>query len=227
MNATGPSESVSPLFGAARPDTHEGASACLADSAGAPAAGGPNSGSVGIELGGRAAKRDPTPAGVTAPGAAAGECAVVAACQPPAGDGFHPVNRPRGYLSHPSGVECIDILEWLGGNLAQALQYVWRHLHKGRPDEDLEKAEWYIRREIKRRALLEGLYLPVTDPGLWERWQLVIRTERCARAAVVYRALMLAHFGPVYETSELDVALTQLGHMRAALPFKQFSVSHV
>lgn len=61
------------------------------------------------------------------------------------------VNHPSHYTEHPSGVECIDIAEHFNFNLGNALKYIWRSGKKGNPLEDLEKAAWYIRREIERR----------------------------------------------------------------------------
>jgi hypothetical protein len=61
------------------------------------------------------------------------------------------VNHPKHYTSHPSGVECIDIVEHLGYNLGNAVAYLWRcGLKHPDPDEDLRKAIWFIERERKR-----------------------------------------------------------------------------
>lgn len=63
------------------------------------------------------------------------------------------VNHPPHYTSHPSGVECIQITEHMGFNLGNALKYIWRADLKGSAVEDLEKAVFYINRElVKRRA---------------------------------------------------------------------------
>lgn len=64
-----------------------------------------------------------------------------------------PVNRPKHYTSHPSGVECIDIAEHYGFSLGNALKYIWRAgLKDGESAvQDLEKARWYLDREIWRR----------------------------------------------------------------------------
>jgi hypothetical protein len=63
------------------------------------------------------------------------------------------VNHPPHYTSHPSGVECIQITEHMGFNLGNALKYIWRADLKGNVVEDLEKAVFYINRElVKRRA---------------------------------------------------------------------------
>jgi hypothetical protein len=61
------------------------------------------------------------------------------------------VNNPRHYTSHPSGVDCIQITEHMGFCLGNAMKYIWRADLKGDAIEDLEKAVWYIRREIERR----------------------------------------------------------------------------
>lgn len=65
------------------------------------------------------------------------------------------VNSPDHYTWHPSGVECIAIAEAFNLNVGAALQYLWRHEHKGNPIEDLEKARWHIDREIARRRKSE------------------------------------------------------------------------
>ena len=62
-----------------------------------------------------------------------------------------PVNRPAHYTSHPSGVECITVAEHFGFNLGNVLKYIWRAEEKGAPLQDLEKAAWYLNREIERR----------------------------------------------------------------------------
>jgi hypothetical protein len=66
-----------------------------------------------------------------------------------------PVARPRHYTSHPSGIECIQIAEHLNFCLGNAVKYIWRAGEKEGADdvEDLEKAQWYLGREIERRRL--------------------------------------------------------------------------
>lgn len=61
------------------------------------------------------------------------------------------VNHPAHYTAHPSGIECIQITEHFGFNLGNVIKYVWRAEEKGAPIEDLEKARWYLSREIERR----------------------------------------------------------------------------
>lgn len=66
------------------------------------------------------------------------------------------VNSPPHYTSHPSGVECIRITEHLNFCLGNAVKYLWRADLKGGVN-DLEKALWYVQREIqRRRALPQG-----------------------------------------------------------------------
>lgn len=36
------------------------------------------------------------------------------------------VNHPKHYNDHPSGVECIDIVEHYNFNLGNAIKYIWR-----------------------------------------------------------------------------------------------------
>ena len=60
-----------------------------------------------------------------------------------------PVNHPKHYNAHPSGVECIQITEHMNFNVGNAMKYLWRTDHKNGL-EDLKKARWYIDREIER-----------------------------------------------------------------------------
>jgi len=62
------------------------------------------------------------------------------------------VNRPAHYTSHPSGVECIEITEHMNLCLGSAMQYIWRAGLKGNENyhKDLQKAIWYLEREIAR-----------------------------------------------------------------------------
>jgi hypothetical protein len=61
------------------------------------------------------------------------------------------VNHPSHYTSHPSGVECIQVTEHMNFNLGNATKYVWRaDLKSDDPIQDLQKARWYIEREIRR-----------------------------------------------------------------------------
>lgn len=63
------------------------------------------------------------------------------------------VNHPPHYTGHPKGIECIDVVEDAPrSNLAAAMKYLWRVLwgSKGNDIQDLEKARWYIDREISR-----------------------------------------------------------------------------
>jgi hypothetical protein len=68
------------------------------------------------------------------------------------------VNHPSHYTSHPSGVECIDIVEHMTFSAGNAVKYLWRAGLKASANtdpmtkkiEDLKKARWYVDREIAR-----------------------------------------------------------------------------
>ena len=61
-----------------------------------------------------------------------------------------PVNNPKHYTTHPSGVKCIQITRHMNFNRGNAVKYIWRCGDKGKPIEDLQKAVWYLQDEIKR-----------------------------------------------------------------------------
>lgn len=82
------------------------------------------------------------------------------------------VDHPPHYTSFPGGclgcgrrIEAIDVIEWLPANLANVVKYVWRHGQKTHGDtdasaaaiEDLEKAVWYLRREISRIERMQSM----------------------------------------------------------------------
>lgn len=62
---------------------------------------------------------------------------------------FNPINHPHHYVTHPSGVECIEITRHMNFNLGNAIKYIWRCKYKNGV-EDLRKAIWYLEDEIKR-----------------------------------------------------------------------------
>lgn len=66
------------------------------------------------------------------------------------------VNHPPHYNEHPSGVECIAIVEHMCFNLGNAVKYLWRADLKDDTIEDMNKAIWYIQRELERRKKLNG-----------------------------------------------------------------------
>lgn len=68
-----------------------------------------------------------------------------------AGPVADPVNHPPHYTNHPSGVECIQVTEHMNFCLGNAMKYIWRADLKGEI-EDLQKAIWYLNREIERRS---------------------------------------------------------------------------
>ncbi len=66
------------------------------------------------------------------------------------------VNHPSHYLSHPSGIECIEITRHMGFNLGNAIKYIWRADLKNNAIEDLQKAVWYLHDEINKRQKREA-----------------------------------------------------------------------
>ncbi len=61
------------------------------------------------------------------------------------------VNHPPHYTKDPSGTECIEVTEHRNFCIGNAIKYLWRCDDKDSPVQDLEKAKWYIQREIDRR----------------------------------------------------------------------------
>src|SRR6185436_5413661 len=88
------------------------------------------------------------------------------------------VDHPKQYNSHPSGVECIDIIEHMHFNVGSAIKYLWRAEFKGEHLQDMKKAAWYCQREYERLSKLpregEVLYkvkLDLRGPHDWKVWK--------------------------------------------------------
>ena len=62
------------------------------------------------------------------------------------------VNHPDHYNQHPSGIECIEIVQHFEFNIGNAIKYLWRAGLKSGVSykTDLEKARAYIDFELKR-----------------------------------------------------------------------------
>lgn len=62
-----------------------------------------------------------------------------------------PINHPKHYGGENNPYEAIKVIEaWeLGFNLGNAVKYISRAGKKGSRKEDLEKAAWYLNREIQ------------------------------------------------------------------------------
>ena len=64
-----------------------------------------------------------------------------------------PVNKPAHYNN--GGIECIDYIEQVLGKegfkaycLGNTIKYLHRHEYKGKPEEDLRKAAYYLDKAI-------------------------------------------------------------------------------
>jgi len=67
------------------------------------------------------------------------------------------VNHPKHY--NFGTIEVIDVIEdWgLGFQLGNAIKYIARAPHKGTELQDLEKAAWYLQRQISRLKPKSGV----------------------------------------------------------------------
>ena len=62
------------------------------------------------------------------------------------------INKPSWYNNHPSGYECIDIVQHYDFCIGNVIKYVWRAGLKDpnikKEIEDLEKARYYLEKKI-------------------------------------------------------------------------------
>ena len=63
------------------------------------------------------------------------------------------VNHPQHY--NYGSYEAIDVIDdWnLNFNIGNAVKYLSRYRYKGTPHQDLQKAIWYIQRELQKECL--------------------------------------------------------------------------
>lgn len=110
-----------------------------------------------------------------------------------------PVVHPTHYHSHPSGVACVDVIELLPGNLANAVKYAWRRDGKGNPLQDLKKCAWYLSREIEYAERVAHIEWPWRLAGQSLVEMVVVAEEPGSVLAVVLarvnQALLVA--GPI------------------------------
>ena len=72
--------------------------------------------------------------------------------------------REKDEVRHPAhytwlrGLEVIDVTEQLSFNLGNVCKYILRcdHKHDDNGIKDLQKAEFYLQREIARRKAMQG-----------------------------------------------------------------------
>lgn len=64
---------------------------------------------------------------------------------------FDPVQKPKHYASHPSGIEVIEVAGECSFLIGNAVKYLFRAGLKGDEVQDLQKALWYLKYYANRR----------------------------------------------------------------------------
>ena len=71
---------------------------------------------------------------------------------------YDEVNHPKHYINNKSGIECIEINENMNFCIGNAVKYIYRNEDKhSDPLLDIEKALWYIDRELSLRETKEKM----------------------------------------------------------------------
>lgn len=106
------------------------------------------------------------------------------------------VNHPPHYTAHPSGVECVEVIESCGLLVGNAIKYLWRYdLKHGL--EDLQKARWYAERELDRRRNDSRAIGIFTEAGTraMERW-MAAEDDGPVRNAIFSLLISETYHGP-------------------------------
>ena len=88
-----------------------------------------------------------------------------------------PVNHPSHYTSARFPFECIELTSRMDFCTGNMVKYVWRHLDKGKPVEDLKKARFYLNYEIER--IRPDTYWPTTYEALQKLHALADLPNHC------------------------------------------------
>lgn len=105
----------------------------------------------------------------------------------------NPVDRPAHYNVHPSGVEAIEVVRYMGFNLGSSLKYLWRLVDKDGPYKNAKKALWYVVDEQKAMQPLKRMTNPEACTIQNPMMQAVIATEPDESVKRAMRYVYLAH----------------------------------
>lgn len=106
---------------------------------------------------------------------------------------FDNVNHPSHYVSHPSGVETINITREFEFALGNAWKYLMRFRYKGKPKEDLEKAVWYMNDYMCHRDLYANFTVKLGNEkteNLINNARKVIAAEKVPEVKHAMRAIL-------------------------------------
>lgn len=124
------------------------------------------------------------------------------------------VEHPRHYNQHESGIECIELVENLPANLANAVKYLWRCGLKSTetPLRDLKSARWYTAREKDRIALYELFDDDEPPPKTEIVWRalakrVIAKDGGTALSGYLYALLSYSFDRMIYSIDEAIVAL--------------------
>lgn len=78
--------------------------------------------------------------------------------------------NPKHYNSHLSGIETIRLTESETFSLGNAIKYLMRHQQKGKPVEDLRKAEWYLVNALRNNEDMTIYAANSNLVHLWDQW---------------------------------------------------------
>jgi hypothetical protein len=103
------------------------------------------------------------------------------------------VNHPKHYTSHPSGIECIEITEHLNFCAGSAFKYIWRAELKEKTLEDLQKALFYVDREIKNKWFLPEFFRKLAccyNPFFpKEKLKMILKHETFEQKKLIFESL--------------------------------------
>lgn len=118
------------------------------------------------------------------------------------------INHPPHYNAHPSGIECIDIIEHMDFNIGNSIKYIWRSNHKENLIEDIKKSIWYISREIERREsfnifqkLVNNIYSSVYKNSSKINDKLLLNIANGFTSAEICNVFILLYYSTIFKNT--------------------------
>ena len=118
------------------------------------------------------------------------------------------INHPAHY--NKTERECITVVEHMRFNTGNAMKYLWRLGHKGLPQEDCGKADWYTTRELNRSVRAVSPSVPDFDVAAY------VLTAFPGPRGKAMKHLWYADKNP-QDTSHLMLAIENIERLRAGM----------
>jgi hypothetical protein len=147
------------------------------------------------------------------------------------------INHPSHYNSHPSGIECIEIIHSFGFNLGNSFKYLYRRENKENLIQDIKKSLWYVQDELKRRKTFKEFLGIFKIPNLFKYFDYKKRRDMIIEVTnaevsnketipMIYFCLSVADYYP-FDTYNLEIVEKYINLLIEEIEGKQKQIKNV